>query len=391
MRLTVEIGGREAIPLRAIPLTTDWESMHPEEIADALADPGGRRPAFRGLRAYYLEDGKAIAFQARWWDSSVRWQLRELKAQLQEHDAAGPMAVTEAGQRWQHHSLALLPAGAFVWLDEFEPLYMAAHGGEAVTWVDGSLDASDRALDEDPEAWDEALGEAANDRAALNFERHIETPELRALIAEAVAAITLAPHGGSYTALAPAAAQSHKPSQADDAPTAIAPASTAPAAATSPADAPADPDAAPAPVDQAPGDAPAPAVRSVAPIPDAPPTSSWPAKKCPPSSHTAAEPKASTTSVAHKVHFSSTDVLSEVLATAQQRSADPLDTTVVWIALQQLAEQEIFPLKGADEEGIKYLKNGEPAWFTKDHLRDRLRTQRKKLKGKTSASTRGQA
>lgn len=320
MRLIVEIGGREAIPLRAIPLTTDWESMHPEEIADALAEPDERRPAFRGLRAYYLDGGKAIAFKRRWWDSSVRWQLRELTAQLQEQDAAGPMAVTEAGRRWQHQSLALLPAGAFVWRDEFEPLYMAAHGAEGVTWADWSLEARDSALDEDPEAHDEAVGKAANERAALNFERHTETPELHALIAEAVAAITLMPTIVATTKLAPAAALSAEAVRHEDAPSSIAPAP-----------------------------APAPAADPVAPAPEA----------------ISSEAR----SVIHRANVSRERALHPVINAARHECSDRSSVAEIWNVLKRYCLDEKAPFNGVTQDGhLQYTELGKVKYLRKGNL-----------------------
>ncbi len=39
MNIIVLIEGREALPVRAIPIATHWDSMSPDEMAEVLAAP----------------------------------------------------------------------------------------------------------------------------------------------------------------------------------------------------------------------------------------------------------------------------------------------------------------------------------------------------------------
>ncbi|MFM9921898.1 hypothetical protein VLK31_02805 [Variovorax sp. H27-G14] len=61
MKIIVEIEGQEAIPVRAIPLATDRESMRPEEIADVLAEQDERSPAFGRLAPAAEADSTALS------------------------------------------------------------------------------------------------------------------------------------------------------------------------------------------------------------------------------------------------------------------------------------------------------------------------------------------
>ena len=51
MKVIVEIEGRNAIPVRAIPFLTNWAMMSPDVVADALA---GEAHHFRGLASFAL-------------------------------------------------------------------------------------------------------------------------------------------------------------------------------------------------------------------------------------------------------------------------------------------------------------------------------------------------
>lgn len=66
------------------------------------------------------------------------------------------------------------------------------------------------------------------------------------------------------------------------------------------------------------------------------------------------------------------DSLTPVIEQAQKRCNDQQDTAAVWAALQALAEEKVPPLRGATEDGLQYLKNGNAAIFTRESLRKRL-------------------
>lgn len=74
MNIIVVIKGREAIPVRAIPLHTDWARMSPDEIAAVLADGADSWP-FNGLTAYRNEDGEVRSIVHTWWNNDTRRKL----------------------------------------------------------------------------------------------------------------------------------------------------------------------------------------------------------------------------------------------------------------------------------------------------------------------------
>lgn len=115
-KLTFTIGGREALPVRAIPYVTGWQ-MSPDVVARSMArvEPPSPFPALlHGLSAYHLPDDTPVEVMPREWDATVA-TLEGYEAELkQQHpDDATGYAV------WRKDSAEKLPAGAFVWLDEF--------------------------------------------------------------------------------------------------------------------------------------------------------------------------------------------------------------------------------------------------------------------------------
>lgn len=123
MNTTIEINGRQALPVRAIPLLTDWRGLSPDQLAQILAGDSDHWPSFDGLGAHRLHaDGSTEPVPPRRWAS---WVVRKLQA---TSDAIKAKQTShETGyQQWRRESLAQLPAGVFVWRDEFE----AAHAGE---------------------------------------------------------------------------------------------------------------------------------------------------------------------------------------------------------------------------------------------------------------------
>ncbi len=125
MDVVVHIGGRQAIPVRAIPLLTDWEVLSPDVCANAFAGVESTTPHLEGLATYRLDEaGGPQPIAARWW---ANWIVRELEACSARITAA--QASHEAGYpQWRRESLELLPAGVFVWRDEFEPAFLREYG-----------------------------------------------------------------------------------------------------------------------------------------------------------------------------------------------------------------------------------------------------------------------
>jgi hypothetical protein len=114
---------REAIPVRAIPLLTNWQVMSPDEIASALAHEENYEN-FYGMDAYSLENGEVTPIPATWWE---RFPCRHLKA-ISERLKATEISHAVGYQSWTEESQLVLPAGAFVWKDEFEMCYQKVYG-----------------------------------------------------------------------------------------------------------------------------------------------------------------------------------------------------------------------------------------------------------------------
>ena len=132
MNIVVKIQGREAIPIRAIPLLTDWEVLSPDVCAKAFAGDEISAQHFENMSTYRLDKGGSYtAISSRWW---ANWVVRELDECAERTQAAG--ISDEIGYAlWRSESIELLPAGTFVWRDEFENAYQAEYGPESMRVV----------------------------------------------------------------------------------------------------------------------------------------------------------------------------------------------------------------------------------------------------------------
>ena len=155
------IEGHEAIPVRAIPLLTDWETMDSGVIADALAWDKAYKE-FLGLQAFHIDDS-LHPIKARWWKNLVCQQMKALNESIKAVEVSDETGL----QEWRYRSLEILPAGVFVWKDEFEPLYERRYGpdGESVVSPSGVLPEDEHA-----------------ECVALNFRPHISDPAIRELV-----------------------------------------------------------------------------------------------------------------------------------------------------------------------------------------------------------------
>jgi hypothetical protein len=129
LRVTIEIKGRQALPVRAIPLLTDWEVLSPDVCANAFAGDECTAQQLEGLPTYRLdESGEPQPVPAREWEN---YTVRELAACSARITAMG--TDHEVGyQQWRSESLGLLPAGVFVWRDEFEIAFLLEYGPESI-------------------------------------------------------------------------------------------------------------------------------------------------------------------------------------------------------------------------------------------------------------------
>ena len=150
MNVVVLIDGREAIPVRAIPLLTDWMVLSPDQVVRILAGDDLHWQAFEGFAAYCLRpDGGTEQISPRRWKS---WFVGKLQA---TSDAIKAQQIShETGyQQWRCESLAQLPAGVFVWRDEFEASYVREYGPDSLRAYMNreTFKPSDYALDFNPQ------------------------------------------------------------------------------------------------------------------------------------------------------------------------------------------------------------------------------------------------
>lgn len=130
----VEFDGRAAIPVRAIPLLTDWIHMSPDQVVAALAWDQSFHWHFTGLTAMTIENDCIRPIPNTWWQS---FPNRTLKA-ISDRIASSQISRETGYQEWRSQSLAALPPGTFVWKDEYEPLYYRyVAPRSAVSYEDG--------------------------------------------------------------------------------------------------------------------------------------------------------------------------------------------------------------------------------------------------------------
>lgn len=148
MDVLVTIDGREAIPVRAIPLLTDWQVLWPDAIAKVLAGEEFYA-GLKGLGAYRLNPDCTFAqIPPRWW---ANWVVRNLQATSDEIKTK-QTTHEEGYQQWRCKALAQLPTGVFLWRDEFEVAYAQEYGPDSMrAWVNrGTYDPSAHVLNFNP-------------------------------------------------------------------------------------------------------------------------------------------------------------------------------------------------------------------------------------------------
>ena len=130
MNVIIQINGREAIPVRALPWLTAWE-FSAQEVAEALAHDEGYE-SFAELQSYRLDEGLIQAVRVGEWLNSVTVSIEEFA------ERELPRA------EWERLSMAALPADTFVWRDEWEPAYnQSPYGPDALAALDDAADSQD--------------------------------------------------------------------------------------------------------------------------------------------------------------------------------------------------------------------------------------------------------
>lgn len=167
MNVLLIIDGREAIPLRAIPLLTNWEHLSPDEIVEALVGGSKFLASFDGLIAYRVEEGIAKPIHPGFWENFVAREIEALSERIQEKQISH-----EDGQsKWREESLAVLPAGSFVWRDEFVPRFQATYPSDEVPDVRAGTNDESEEVAEDKDV-------------ELDFDLFISTDSLACLVME---------------------------------------------------------------------------------------------------------------------------------------------------------------------------------------------------------------
>lgn len=168
MNVIIQIQGREAIPVRAIPFLTYWQTMTPDALALALAgDEHFYR--FEHMQAHRAIDAKPLRHQ--WWVSNVLRPHRALSDKLQATEISHETGL----ENFRTESLKMLPAGVYVWRDEFERAHQRHYSGTAlpVDCDDNVMQLTDSELAK--------LTATHQERIALDFSPLIAT-ELYALV-----------------------------------------------------------------------------------------------------------------------------------------------------------------------------------------------------------------
>jgi hypothetical protein len=128
--LVVKVGDRDALPVRAIPYVTGW-SISPDVVAKQFArKPSGGFEQLEHTDTYHRPGGRVVKLLPKEWDAHVT-ALEGLEAELK-----GKFPNDDEGYAaWVSRSVAKLPAGVFVWLDEFTADWRRDFGPERLSFI----------------------------------------------------------------------------------------------------------------------------------------------------------------------------------------------------------------------------------------------------------------
>jgi hypothetical protein len=173
------INGREAIPVRAIPFVTGW-FMSPDKVASSLAHTD-RFTKLRGIAGYHLAgNAEPAPMLPKEWDG-VAADLQALSDTLK----AKEVVDFELYPTWRRESILLLPAGVFVWKDEFISAFARAYSKDRMGIVDERR--GDRELNWTafiPQALREAVAEgfASVEKSAVRAQGHHQSDDFQPLM-----------------------------------------------------------------------------------------------------------------------------------------------------------------------------------------------------------------
>lgn len=123
-----QIAGRELVPVRLLPVLTDWRPLSPDTVAELFS---GRSKIHRNwrLRSYQLlRNGQFHELLQSAWS-------------VIDDDLAALTDELEHRTEWRDKSLLLLPPSVFVWKDELEAEYRRTFGPWRATFVEVSPNA----------------------------------------------------------------------------------------------------------------------------------------------------------------------------------------------------------------------------------------------------------
>jgi hypothetical protein len=140
--LVVKMADREALPVRAIPYVTGW-TISPDVVAREFARDSGPFQGMENTHTYHLVQGVATRVLPKEWDRYVA-ALQGLEADLREQFSSNEQGYAA----WVSKSVAKLPAGVFVWLDDFTTDFERDYGPERWSMLDER--AGDRELSLSP-------------------------------------------------------------------------------------------------------------------------------------------------------------------------------------------------------------------------------------------------
>lgn len=155
-QLTIWIDGRVALPVRAIPYVADWENLLSPDVVAKSFEHGKDWYSARcaNLTAYHLQRNEPIKVERREW-KKVTVQIEAFEAELFQKYGKEGLGGKIGYAVWQRESASKLPAGVFVWLDEFEKEYQAECRREeriSKQFVDAKLILTPMAADADTRA-----------------------------------------------------------------------------------------------------------------------------------------------------------------------------------------------------------------------------------------------
>lgn len=151
--LVIRVGDRDALPVRAIPYVTGW-TISPDVVAKNFArEEASPFEKLEQTDTYHLVNGEPVKLLPKEWDRYVA-ALQGLEAELREKFANDDRGYAA----WVSQSVAKLPAGVFVWLDEFTADFARDYGPERLAIMDER--EGDRELNLSPFLEDQTLNMA---------------------------------------------------------------------------------------------------------------------------------------------------------------------------------------------------------------------------------------